>query len=248
MVADAELLRNLRERVLDESESLAGLLRTCLALGAVTRSEVLRSWASSELKGYEGRAEVPDYRKLRLPLYLDSMSISQVYVPGQSVSRYMAPADAQDLIPELVSFRAPIEDLAGMADSKETHQIRLESLKFAASRWNGARKDGDPWIADLYYKVSSASLAGVLSVVRTTLVEMVMDMAKDVPLDQLPTRRQADAAVHVYVNGSRDEYHVNVENNTGVIGQGPAGTQAQHALSHSGEPWQQRWRSWFRRP
>ncbi|WP_433574164.1 hypothetical protein [Nocardia brasiliensis] len=59
VVADAELLGDLRERVLDESEPLAGLLRTCLALAAVTGSEALRSWAANELKGYEDRAEVP---------------------------------------------------------------------------------------------------------------------------------------------------------------------------------------------
>ncbi|MGY2025984.1 AbiTii domain-containing protein [Nocardia gipuzkoensis] len=247
MVADAELLRDLRERVLDESETLVGLLRTCLALGTVTGSDALRSWARSELKGYETGTEVPTYRKLRLPLYLDSFSISNILVRDQSVSRYMAPAEAQKLIPEQVSFKDPIEQLIGMAETGENHQIRLEGLKFAASEWNAARKDDDPWIVDLYYKVSATAVAGVVSVVRTTLVEMVMDMAKDVPLDQLPTRREADAAVQVHVYGSRDEYHLNVDNNRGVIGQGTASTQAQHRPPHSVEPPRQRRWNWFRR-
>ncbi|MFF0366375.1 hypothetical protein [Micromonospora sp. NPDC005087] len=36
------LLRSLRERMLDESEPLAGLLRKCLLLGAETGSEAPR--------------------------------------------------------------------------------------------------------------------------------------------------------------------------------------------------------------
>ncbi|MGV9752692.1 AbiTii domain-containing protein [Nocardia farcinica] len=246
MVADAALLRDLRERVLDESESLAGLLRTCLALGTVTGSNALRLWASSELRGYGAGAEVPTYRKLPLPLFIDSISLSNVIVRGHSVSRHMAPADAQELIPALVAFRSPIEHLVGMAEGGGNHKIRMESLKFAAARWNANRGDYDPEIADLYYMVSDTAVGGIVSVVRTTLVEMVMDMAREVPLDQLPTRRQADAAVHVHVDGSHAEYHVKVHNNSGVIGQGPSATQAQHPFPHVAGR-KQRWWGWFRR-
>ncbi|WP_124390621.1 hypothetical protein [Rhodococcus wratislaviensis] len=247
MVADAELLADLRERVLDESESLVGLLRKCLALGAVTGSDALRLWASRELKGYDAGVEVPAYRKLRLPLYLDSVSLSQIIVRRQSVSRHQAPTDAQNLIPELVSFRMSIDHLIGMAESDDTQQIRLESLKFAASKWN-AWQDNDPQIVDLYYQVSDTAIGGIVGVIRTTLVEMVLDMAKDVPLHQLPTRRQADAAVHVHVGGSHDEYLVNVQDNSGVIGQGSAGTQIQHAgvPPSTGGQRQQRW-GWIQR-
>lgn len=229
MVADAALLRDLRERVLDEGESLAGLLRTCLALGTVTGSDALRLWASSELRGYGVGAEVPAYRKLPLPLFVDSISLTNVIVRGHSVSRHMAPADAQELIPALVAFRSPIEHLVGMAEGGGNHKIRLESLKFAAAKWNAARGDYDPEIADLYYMVSDTAVGGIVSVVRTTLVEMVMDMAREVPLDQLPTRRQTDAAVQLHIGGSYTEYRVDVQDNRGVIGQGPSATQSQNS-------------------
>lgn len=245
MVADAELLRDLRERVLDESESLVGLLRTCLALGAVTGSDALRSWASRELKGYESADEVPAYRRLQLPLYLDSISLSNVLVPSQPVSRHQAPPDARPLIPSLVSLRSPVEHLRGMAESGETHQVRTESLKFAAAKWNLALGN-DPQIVDLYYKLPDTAVGGVLSVVRTTLVEMVMDMAQDVPLDQLPTRRQADAAVQVHVDQSGDQYHVSVHDNKGVVGQGPAGSQTQHTVNRPIGAQRRRW-GWLRR-
>ncbi|MFD5180596.1 hypothetical protein ACFWM1_32635 [Nocardia sp. NPDC058379] len=246
-MADAELLADLRERVLDENEPLGGLLRKCLALGAVTGSDALRLWASRELKGYDAGVEVPAYRKLPLPLFVDTISLSQVIVRQQSISRYQAPVDAQELIPELVSFRTSIDHLIGMAESGETQQIRLEGLKFAASRWN-ARQGNDPQIADMYYRVSDTAIGGIVGVVRTTLVEMVLDMAKGVPMHQLPTRRQADAAVHVHVGGSHEEYFVNVRENRGVIGQGAGGTQIQHAAVHSSAEVQRvRGWGWIRR-
>lgn len=62
------LLRSLRERLLDESESLAGLLRACLLLGAETGSESLRQWARYELNGYGEGIELPSYRKLPSPI------------------------------------------------------------------------------------------------------------------------------------------------------------------------------------
>ncbi|MGN7035558.1 hypothetical protein [Microbacterium sp. P26] len=56
------LLQSLRDRALDESEPLAGLLRKCLLLGAETGSSSLRDWARLDLNGYTDEASVPAYR------------------------------------------------------------------------------------------------------------------------------------------------------------------------------------------
>jgi hypothetical protein len=56
------LLRSLRERLLDESEPLAGLLLACLLLGAETGSESLRKWARSELKELDWRQQITGMR------------------------------------------------------------------------------------------------------------------------------------------------------------------------------------------
>ncbi|MEU4595624.1 hypothetical protein [Nocardia sp. NPDC023988] len=244
MVGDAGLLRDLRDRVLDEDESLSGLLRTCLALGIATGSSALQSWAASELKGYKTAAEVPDYRKVPLQLFVDSLSLSNVIVREQPVSRDTAPANARELIPYSVSLLSPLEQLIVMAEGESHYHVRLPILKRAAAEWNVAQ-NSDPMIFDMYYKMDSNTASGVVSVVRTTLLEMVLDMAKHVPLDQLPTRRQADTAVQVHAGGSYAQYRVDARNNSGVIGQGPAATQTQHSGPHPAE--QQR-RRWFRRP
>ncbi|MEV6102547.1 hypothetical protein [Nocardia sp. NPDC051981] len=56
------MLRDLRNHVGDEHEPLAGLLRKCLMLGAVTGSDDLRLWASRELEGHGDNDPLPAYR------------------------------------------------------------------------------------------------------------------------------------------------------------------------------------------
>ncbi|WP_141810572.1 hypothetical protein [Nocardia bhagyanarayanae] len=65
------VMENLRRRVIDESEPLAGLLGTCLLLGTETGSDALRAWASAELHGYDAQDEVPKYRRLQMSLTVD---------------------------------------------------------------------------------------------------------------------------------------------------------------------------------
>lgn len=88
------LLRSLRERLLDESEPLAGMLRKCLLLGAETGSEALRDWARKELNGYGSEDEVPKYRKVGgPPIAMDSIS-GYTLAKNQIIARHQLPREA----------------------------------------------------------------------------------------------------------------------------------------------------------
>src|SRR4051794_40554338 len=107
VVGNDTLLRSIRERLLDESEPLAGLLRKCLMLGAETGSDSLRNWARSELNGYGDGAEVPSYRKLHgVPISMNSMS-GRTWATGQIIDRHQLPKDAWEYVPEEFPFRQP---------------------------------------------------------------------------------------------------------------------------------------------
>ncbi|SIS12934.1 hypothetical protein [Microbacterium sp. RURRCA19A] len=85
------LLRSLRDRALDETEPLAGLLRKCLLLGAETGSSALRDWARLELNGYTDKSTIPDYRKLPgVPITVDSIS-GNTWTKGQIITRWQLP-------------------------------------------------------------------------------------------------------------------------------------------------------------
>lgn len=226
-MADTDILRDLRERVLDESEPLAGLLRKCLALGAVTGSDDLRTWAGNELKGYPAGVRVPEYRQLYAQLLMNSVS-GQYHTTGQQIDRLLIPEDLRKLVPEKLHLRQAVEELAEMASRGESITMTGATFPLVASRWSQQL----PMFQDvlsLYWSMLPSTIAGIVDNVRTALVEIVIDLAKDVPMDALPARAKVDTAVQVHV-GSSDSYEVNVGgNNSGVIGQGAGSTQIQNS-------------------
>jgi len=225
-VGDADILKDLRDQVLDESQSLVGLLRKCLALGTVTGSEELRVWANNELKGYPEGVRVPEYRQLYAQLLMNSVS-GQFHATGQQIDRLLIPEDLRVLVPEQLHLRQPVGELAEMASREKAITMTGPTFPIVASRWSQQL----PMFQDvlsLYWSMLPSTISGIVDNVRTTLVEIVIDMAKDVPLDKLPSKAQVDSVVKVHV-GPNNQYEVNVGgNNSGVIGQGQGFTQIQN--------------------
>lgn len=225
-VADADILRDLREQVLDETQSVAGLLRKCLALGTVTGSEELRAWAAHELRGYPAGEAVPKYRHLYAQLLMSSVS-GQFHATGQQIDRLLIPEDLREFVPERLELRHPVEELAGMASRGEPITMSSPTFPIVCSRWSRQL----PMFQDvlsLNWSMLPSSIAGIVDNVRTTLVEIVMDLAKDVPLNSLPSRARVDGAVQVHIN-SNDNNSINVAgSNSGIIGLGTGSTQIQN--------------------
>ncbi|WP_141810573.1 hypothetical protein [Nocardia bhagyanarayanae] len=121
-----------------------------------------------------------------------------------------------------------VEELESLATSIKPRQHRHNGLLAAARR-----AEGIPFtrVEQAYCLTSPAAMAGIVGKIRTTLVEMVADMTRDVPFDGLPPRNQVDSAVQVNLHGSRDQYHIKVGTNSGVIGQGPGSSQTQHVTN-----------------
>lgn len=225
-MADVDILKSLREQVLDESESLVGLLRKCLALGALTGSDELRTWANNELKGYADDAPLPSYRSITAPLYINQRGGNE-YLTGQQINQLQIPSDLRQYVPDSLAFRQPLEEIVQMAASgQKSMKMGYAIFSVVAAEWT---KMLGPWqaVTALYYSVLPSSIAGIVSMIRTTLVEIVIDLAKDVPLDSLPSKAKVDSVVQVHI-GSKDEYQVSVHTNHGVIGQGAGSKQTQN--------------------
>jgi len=224
-MADADILKSLRDQVLDESESLAGLLRRCMALGAVTGSDELRTWASNELKGYDDESPLPPYRAIAAPLYINLRGGYEVE-NGRQISHLQIPSELRQYVPEKLNYRQPVEELQQMASSREKSQkMGYEIFSVVTEEWT---KLLGPWqaVTSLHYSVMPSTVGGIVSTIRTTLLEIVIDLAKDVPLDRLPSQAKVDSVVQVHI-GSKDEYQVSVGTNSGIIGQGAGSTQNQ---------------------
>jgi hypothetical protein len=211
-------LRQLRTRVLDESTSLAGLLRMCLMLGAETGSEELRAWASKELNGYDDDGELPEHRKVHAPLFIDSIS-GNSHVTGQQISPGQLPKFARDRIHNEILLFQPIEELERMAMSnKDSVSLTMPGFAELAALWS-SELGMFQQILSVYYKVSTVTIAGVVGRVRTTLVELVSELVATVPADELPSQSQVDRAVHIHVQGKKNTVSLAQESASAVVGQ-----------------------------
>lgn len=226
-MGDVDILKSLREQVLDESQSLVGLLRRCLALGAVTGSEELRAWASNELKGYADGTPLPSYRLMDAPMFINQMG-GNTYVKGQAISRYQIPSDLRDFVPEKIDFRQPVEELSQLAaSSRSSQKMSRGGFSLLAAEWS-KKLDMFQSISSIYYEVSTSAIAGMVGMIRTTLVEIVIELAKDVPLDSLPSKEEVDGAVHLHINSNSDNSINIAGSNSGIVGQGAGSTQIQN--------------------
>lgn len=188
------LLRSIRERILDESEPLDGLLRKCLLLGAETGSNALRDWARNELNGYSNNESIPEYRVLPTPPIVMSSMSGNYLSKGQHLHRLELPAKASEAIPDQFHITQPIGELEQLSTSKSVSFIAPE-LNLAKIIWNRTLDSDFQQILDLSYTIAGSTLAGVMSKVRTQLVEIIADLSSDIPLDELPKKAQVDSAV-----------------------------------------------------
>lgn len=208
MAQNVNALRQLRSRVLDEDQSLAGLLRACLMLSAETHSEELRTWATKELNGYEAEDELPTYRRLGdPPLFIDTTS-GPHSVTGQQIGRLQVPEFARDGLPDELLLHQPIEELERLAAQDDAVRLGYSAFADLAAMWTnqlGAFQSVD----GVYYKVLPSTMAGIISRVRTMLVQLVADLADGLPLDDLPSRERVDSAVNVNVYGKGNRLNWN---------------------------------------
>ena len=191
------LLSSLRERVLDESEPLAGLLRKCLLLGAETGSESLRQWARYELSGYDEDVDVPSYRLLPpLPIKVDSIS-GNTWAKGQTFDRLQLPLEAREGVPESFPLRQPVEELESLTGTASV-SFTSTGLAYAQTIWN-SKLGPFQQILGMSYSLPGSMLTGVLGQIRTQLVDVIADLTAETPLAELPKKDAVDAAVGQHI-------------------------------------------------
>lgn len=216
----ADLLSEIGDDALNPSTDLPTLLRKCVALGGITGSERLRSWAALELKGYGPEDELPDYRLAAAPLLLDGITYGG-RVEGQVVPANLLPDFAHDKVTSDIEFRQPIAELADLVASARARGevairmgppgmspllalINSDLAKADRNQIGGRDLPPGQIVERIYWSVSVTSMGRVLDVVRTTLVELVAEMRAGTPSQAIPTREIAEQAVDVAVYGKRN--------------------------------------------
>ena len=216
------LLQRIEDDALNEDESLAGVLRKCIAFGSRVGSSELSAWASKELHGYEtGDAPVPTYRTVNAPLAVDAVvpPFGQI-VTENVVSSLNFPDGYGKLINEQLTLCHPVEELEALVANCERKGEPLRATSDLAplliNRMN--KTDGRPGqrVLALYWLVNPATGRGVLGRIRTAVIEFVAELRAQAGADaDLPSATQTDSAFTVVFNGFFPGAKIGVGINTG---------------------------------
>lgn len=205
--SDRSLLDEIEAGVLSDAP-LAETLRKCIALGGRAGSTALRDWATKEARGYGPGDELPEYRKIAAPLFIDGQTLNAV-IRGQRIGVHFLPDFAREAIKECVSFTQGVGEIESVVQSavqsaNGSNMIKLSPPGSAEVVAIMNHESDDPYqhIVDLYHQVHVAAVVGLLDGIRTTLTELIAEMRAGTPAGQdLPSGGVADQAVQVAVHG-----------------------------------------------
>ena len=198
-----------------ESEALNGdvvkALRLCITLGGKSGSAEIREWASLELRGYSLEDDLPSYRRIVAPIYVDHHN-SVWRVTGEEISVFDLPDFARDVVTRDLNLRRPITELRDMVESAgrngKTIKLAPPSAADLVRYLNQSGKYGSV-ITKLYWQVSPVTVNGVVDRVCTDIIGLVSEIRAGMNRDEkVPSPDLASQAFNVVVHGDRNRVHV----------------------------------------
>ena len=171
-----QLVKEIRNDVLDSSKSLTDALRRAKVLAASLGNQTFSEWVDRELNGYPDEGSVPDYRKVRL---IVTGTLSGLWGSGLnnvSVPLFGFSDDQQEKITTKI-FEGGIGVIESMIKSIEGGVV--------AYPWNGnmvgiynsvAHKNPDLALVGAQGTTSVAAIEGIVDSVRNRLLEFMLEL------------------------------------------------------------------------
>lgn len=211
MANNGSLLNEIERDLLDGAPA-ADVLRKLIVLGGRAGSSELRDWASQELRGYRGDADLPDYRKVPAAIQMDAV-VGRGQITGQMVAPEQLPEFVRKEITNEVSFHQGIGEIQAIissgVSSKNMVHFALPGSQIVAGMIDKA--SGNPYqhVTNIYWSVSTAALEGLVDQVKTRLAELLGELRAATPAaEEVPTAVQAANAVNVVVHGRGNRVQV----------------------------------------
>ena len=206
------LIGQIQNDALDESVALATALRKCLVLGGESGSRQLLEWATRELEGYGPQDNLPGYRVIHAPLFVDGIAggykVTHQQFPASSI-----PDFAREAVSERLELRYAIGALEAMLGNAE---IMLQPPHASdLARYMNAQAGTQ--IVSLYWGVAHSEVRGVVDQVRTALTRLVVELRANVPDgDAIPSAEDANQAVNVIVSGESNSIQITTAQTAGA--------------------------------
>jgi hypothetical protein len=175
------LVENIRTAAMGSAVPLDEVLRQCLVLAARLKYEPFRIWVIQELNGYPPDAELPSYRSIRVQIQFNAISLAwkankQSVPPGVFPPELAKKATAVDLPSGVAQIEAWAENRDG---------VRLSLPGDVYHHLANCVQNGE--LTSAWYAVSGEALRGVLSTIRTRIVEFTLEIEEAFPnLEDVP--------------------------------------------------------------
>lgn len=170
------LIDEIRDEALDSAVPLSSVLRKCLVLTSKLKYEPLREWVSLELNGYKNRAELPDYRMARGDVRINYIS-GAYHNTGQQLPYLEEIEKIRDRM-ETIRVVQSVDELEAMR-GQENLRVPLEPQ--AVALINHHIHDRFVQVYSAYVPVPGSLFSGILSTVRTRVLQFVLEIEDEFP-------------------------------------------------------------------
>jgi hypothetical protein len=168
------LFKQIRDEVVDSNKSLADVLRKAKILATSLKQVDFRNWVSYELDCYPGHAELPEYRRISLPV------LGKFSGPfGKLVSNYPLPLSmfpkemrkGQD-----VPLTFSVRELETMSATMKKELIHIWPAEAALLLRDHITLSGGLVLIEVYQLIMKSNLEGVLDAVRNRLLDFLLKL------------------------------------------------------------------------
>ncbi|WP_327067891.1 AbiTii domain-containing protein [Kitasatospora sp. NBC_01302] len=214
---DISPLTRLERDVVDDSVSLASLLRQVMVIGGRASSAELRHWAKQELEGYaDTDVAIPSYRRLPATIQMDWSSGPRRWT-GVPISTVELPEQLRGRITEEVPLPFSVAEIQATVDNREPGRpvkLTYTGMVGAARIMTSQQQERGNLFAEVhsvYWAVAPASLQGVLDRIRTRLTEFVAELRAAMPEgEDEPTAEQVSQVFQYFFVATGNDSPVNI--------------------------------------
>ncbi|MEO7021933.1 MAG: hypothetical protein ABI234_17400, partial [Ktedonobacteraceae bacterium] len=178
-----QLLHRINEGATNSQTSLGEVLRLCLRLGRLLDNEKLSDWAKAESGGYRSTDILPDYRIFDTEVRATFLGPFGSRMSNISIPQAIVEEEHQETLFK-VSMMQPVGELERLVSgNSDTTSLTVP--------WSGntimyyQRKEiyGDYVLASAGKVLTIATIAGVLEVIRSRVLEFVLVIEVELGID-----------------------------------------------------------------
>ena len=206
------LLDEIRGDLLNESASLTNTLRKAKVLASAIAVPEFREWVDSELGGYNGNHEVPNYRLFGATNLGHLSGMFQSEAKNVPLPTLNLPEPVKEFA-ENMTFREGVGELEALCSEGESYQIRWPPEYVMLAREH-VKYTGGFVLFDAHQPVPNHVVCGILDQVKNKLLDFILSLQEN----NITSENLADQSVEPEV--VRNLFNINIYGDRNIVAGG----------------------------